>query len=64
VGMFRLAVSCLLVTLMAFTSGCVVERDRGYHEGYKEGYYDREHHRYWHDRAWRDCIENDEHCPG
>lgn len=61
--MFRFALSSLLVTLVAMTSGCVVEHDRGgYHEGYREGYYDREHHRWWHEHSWRECIEHDEHC--
>ena len=61
----RLAMSSLLVALVVTTTGCVVEHDRGdrgYQQGYQEGYYDREHRRYWHDKAWRDCIEHDEHC--
>lgn len=61
----------ILVSLMFCLSGCVVH-DRevvhhddggGYEQGYKEGYYDREHHRWWHDKAWHDCVENDIHCP-
>lgn len=36
-------------------AGCIVARPR-------EGYYDREHHRYYHDHAWHDCGEHDEHC--
>ena len=54
---------------MVCLSGCVVhETDRavvhdgGYAQGYKEGYYDREHNRYWHDQAWHDCVEHDIHC--
>ena len=61
----RLAMSSLLLILVAATTGCVVEHDRGdrgYQQGYKEGYYDREHHRWWHEKAWRDCVDNDEHC--
>jgi hypothetical protein len=27
-----------------------------------EGYYDRDHHRWYHEHAWRDCTERDEHC--
>jgi uncharacterized membrane protein len=27
-----------------------------------EGYYDRDHHRYYHERAWHECVEHDEHC--
>ena len=56
-----------LAALMACLSGCVVpvhERSHGddYAQGYKEGYYDRDHHRYWHDQAWHDCVEHDVHC--
>lgn len=59
-----------LASLILCLSGCVVH-DRevvrhdsgGYEQGYKEGYYDREHHRWWHENAWHDCIENDIHCP-
>ncbi len=43
----------------------VVVPDRGssaYSQGYKEGYYDREHNRWWHAQAWHDCVENDIHC--
>ena len=28
----------------------------------REGYYDREHHRWWHEHAWRECREEGEHC--
>lgn len=61
----------LLASLMLTLSGCVVH-DRevvhhdpsgSYEQGYEEGYYDREHHRWWHEHAWRDCVENDIHCP-
>lgn len=56
--------------LMLCLSGCVVHDrevvhdDHGgsYSQGYKEGYYDREHHRWWHENAWADCVENDVHC--
>jgi hypothetical protein len=27
-----------------------------------EGFYDRDHHRWFHEHAWRDCGEHDEHC--
>jgi hypothetical protein len=54
----------LLMGLIVASSGCVVATPdhRGYHENYREGYYDRDHHRYWHERAWHDCVERDEHC--
>jgi|HubBroStandDraft_1064217.scaffolds.fasta_scaffold542696_2 hypothetical protein len=42
----------LASTLLA--SGCVVEP--------REGYYDRDHHRWYHEHGWRDCGERDEHC--
>jgi hypothetical protein len=53
----------LLMGLLVASSGCVVATpDRGHHENYREGYYDRDHHRYWHERGWHDCVERDEHC--
>jgi hypothetical protein len=60
----------LMASMMLCLSGCVVHDrevvpDRGstaYNQGYKEGYYDREHNRWWHDQAWHDCVENDIHC--
>jgi len=63
-------VACVTLSL----SGCVVHEKEvvpvpdkastaaAYNQGYKEGYYDREHHRWWHDQAWHDCVENDIHC--
>jgi hypothetical protein len=53
----------LLMGLMLFAPGCVVHTD-GYAEGYHEGYWDREHNRWWHDNGWHDCVENDVHCHG
>jgi hypothetical protein len=46
--------SFLLLALMLFASGCVVEP--------REGFYDRDHHRWWHEHAWHDCVEHDMHC--
>jgi hypothetical protein len=43
-----------LMGLMLFASGCVVEP--------REGYYDRDHHRWYHENAWHACVEHDEHC--
>jgi hypothetical protein len=56
-----------LAALMMCFSGCVVHEheaahDGSYAQGYKEGYYDREHNRYWHDKTWHDCVEHDVHC--
>lgn len=64
----RIFLHTLLLGLMALMSACVV-RDYGdgerYHErgeGYREGYYDRDHHRYYHDHQWRECMEHDAFC--
>lgn len=55
----------ILLGLIALSSACVVA-EPGYHEGdrqgYREGYYDRDHHRYYRENAWHDCGERDEHC--
>lgn len=35
-------------------------RDRSYP---REGYYDRDHHRYYHDHEWHQCRDRDDpHC--
>jgi len=44
-----------LYALTSLVSGCVVTEHR-------EGYWDRDHHRWWHDHAWVDCGPGDEHC--
>ena len=60
--------STVLVGLVALGSGCVVhEHDSGYsgqahEESYREGYYDREHHRYYHENKWHDCVVDDPYC--
>lgn len=46
--------SCLLALAVMFVSGCVVAP--------REGYYDRPHHRWYHNHAWVVCADNDEHC--
>lgn len=62
-----------LLSFSFFAAGCVThEREvvhdtapsasGSYAEGYKEGYYDREHNRYWHEHAWVVCLEDDPHC--
>jgi hypothetical protein len=40
--------------LILLFAGCAVEP--------REGFYDRDHHRYYHDHHWHDCVEHDEHC--
>ncbi|MGA3156428.1 MAG: hypothetical protein ABSE43_02535 [Steroidobacteraceae bacterium] len=44
----------MLMGFVMLASGCT--REPG------EGYYDRDHHRWWHEHQWRDCAEHDEHC--
>jgi hypothetical protein len=48
-------VSFLLWGLVLLDSGCVVTEPR-------EGYYDHDHNRWYHDHAWQACGEHDEHC--
>jgi len=43
-----------LLGIVGLVFGCVLAPN--------EGRYDREHHRYYHEHAWRDCGERDEHC--
>jgi hypothetical protein len=43
-----------LLGLIMFASACVVVP--------RDGYYDHDHHRYYHDHAWHECVEHDEHC--
>jgi len=44
-----------LLALISFSSACVVATPR-------EGYWDREHNRYWAERGWHDCAYGDMHC--
>jgi hypothetical protein len=44
----------LLLGLIMFASACVVAPN--------EGYYDRDHHRYYHEHNWHECDEHDRHC--
>jgi hypothetical protein len=50
----RNAKSSFLLALIAIACGCVVVPE--------DGHYDRDHHRYYHDHAWHDCVDHDEHC--
>jgi hypothetical protein len=46
-----------LLPLMLAAPGCVIEP--------REGFYDRDHHRWYHEHAWRECGDRDhrdEHC--
>ncbi|MGO9804248.1 MAG: hypothetical protein ACLPTM_07920 [Steroidobacteraceae bacterium] len=49
-------VGLALLATALLASGCVVEP--------REGFYDRDHHRWWHEHAWRDCGAGEEHCRG
>ena len=45
----------VLLGLIGLAVGCVVAP--------REGYYDHDHHRYYHERVWHECGgERDEHC--
>lgn len=48
-------VSLLLVGVTLIAPGCVVAQPR-------EGYYDRDNHRWYHEHAWVVCNGADEHC--
>jgi hypothetical protein len=48
----------ILLGLIALSSACVVAEPGHYHEGY----YDRDHHRYYHENTWHECGERDDHC--
>jgi hypothetical protein len=50
-----IAKGAFLLALITFASSACVVSDR-------EGAYDRDHHRYYHERTWHDCTERDEHC--
>lgn len=57
--------SCL-ISLIALLSGCIIapDHDRGGYDrgGPREGYYDRDHHRYYRDHEWHECHEHDSYC--
>ncbi len=44
-----------LMGLIALASACVVAEPR-------EGYYDHDHHRYYHEHEWHECVEHDRYC--
>jgi hypothetical protein len=51
----HIALSALILATLASTTACVVAEPR-------EGYYDRDQHRYYHERAWHECSGHDEYC--
>lgn len=50
---------------MFMVSGCVVDREHTVERVHEptEGYYDHEHHRWYHEHAWVVCDDRDPHCP-
>lgn len=58
-GKRRFGFGACLLGLIMLTAGCVIAP----HDGYRDGYYDRDHHRYWHDHGWHDCADRgDQYC--
>ena len=51
----RIVIGGLLLGLAVLSAGCVVAAPN-------EGYYDRDHHRYYHEHVWVTCVDNDNHC--
>jgi hypothetical protein len=47
--------SSILLALTIFSSACVVAEPR-------EGYYDHEHARYYHEHTWHECGERNDSC--
>jgi hypothetical protein len=47
--------SSILLGLIALASACVIAEPR-------EGFYDRDHHRYYAEHSWHDCGERDDRC--
>ena len=55
----RVVRGTLLLGLIAASSACVVTE----RQPYREGYYDRDHHRYYHEHTWHECGERaNEYC--
>jgi hypothetical protein len=50
----RIANRTFLLALIGLVASCVL--------GPREGYYDGNHHRYYHENGWHDCTDRDEHC--
>jgi hypothetical protein len=53
--MMRIILAGLSMSVYMFLTGCVVATPR-------EGYYDRDNHRYYHEHVWHDCGEHDSYC--
>ncbi len=50
----RIVQAGIVLALVVVSSGCFVEP--------RNGYYDRDHHRYYHEHVWHECVQQDEHC--
>jgi hypothetical protein len=50
----KIARGGFLVVLAGWMAGCIVTPT--------EGYYDRDHHRYYHEHGWHDCGEHNDYC--
>jgi len=58
----RLSLMSLGVLPCFMLNGCIVHDRTVVHEPV-EGYYDSDHHRWYHEHAWVACDERDPHCP-
>jgi hypothetical protein len=54
-GILKASFLLALYVAASLMAGCVVATPR-------EGYYDRPHHRWYHDHAWVVCGPRDLHC--
>jgi hypothetical protein len=50
--------SGLLLCLYVLSSAAITACNGEPHEGF----YDREHHRWYHEHRWQECVEHDAHC--
>jgi hypothetical protein len=49
-----IAKTSFLFGLVLMATACVIEP--------REGYYDRDHARWYHEHHWHDCGDRDDHC--
>ena len=50
----RIAKGSFVLGLLFLSAACVVEP--------REGYWDRDQHRWYHEHSWHECGEGDVHC--
>ncbi len=56
--------SLIMLAPCFMVSGCVIDREHTVdREQPVEGYYDRDHHRWYHEHSWVACDDRDPHCP-